>query len=97
MSPEIINILFIVAIFLVAYFFLLRPQSQKQKAQNTFLDSLSKGDRVVTSGGLHGKVTKVDEISLQMEISPKTFVTVNKSSISQELSAAHYPSENKAE
>ncbi len=97
MSSEVVNIVFIVAIFLVAYFFLLRPQAQKQKNQTSFLDNLGKGDRVVTSGGLHGKITKVDEISVQIEIAPKTFVTVNRSSISQELSAAHYPADSSTE
>ncbi|MBI4530995.1 MAG: preprotein translocase subunit YajC [Candidatus Latescibacteria bacterium] len=48
-------------IILVFYFLILRPQQKKQKAQQSMLDALKKGDRVVTAGGLHGTITGVKE------------------------------------
>jgi preprotein translocase subunit YajC len=56
------------AIFLIFYFLLIRPQQRRQKQHEKMLRSIDKGDRVVTSGGLHGVVTGVTEDVLTLEI-----------------------------
>jgi preprotein translocase subunit YajC len=56
------------AIFLIFYFLLIRPQQRKQKDHENLLKALGKGDRVVTSGGIHGVVTGVSEDVLTLEI-----------------------------
>lgn len=55
-------------IFLIFYFLLIRPQQKKQREQETMLESIDKGDSVVTAGGLHGKVTGVTDDVLTVEI-----------------------------
>ena len=56
------------AIFAIFYLLLIRPQQKKQKTQESMLKSIEKGDQVVTSGGLHGKVTGVTDDVLTVEI-----------------------------
>ena len=72
-------------IFLVFYFFILRPQSQKQKKQDTFLDSLEKGKEVVTSSGILGKITKIEDSIITLEVGNKSYIRVTKGAISREL------------
>ncbi len=55
-------------IFMIFYFLLIRPQQKRQKQQEDLLKSIEKGDQVVTSGGLHGKVTGVTDDTLTIEI-----------------------------
>ena len=55
-------------IFMIFYFLLIRPQQKRQKEQEALLKSVEKGDQVVTSGGLHGKVTGVTDDTLTIEI-----------------------------
>ena len=69
----------------VIYFFFIRPQSKKQKAQNTFINEISKGDEIVTGSGIIGKVTKIEEKIVSIQIDQKTFIKVLRSSISKEL------------
>ena len=58
-----INILFMVAIFAVFYFFLIRPQAKKQKDQTKFVDQLEKGNEVVTASGIVGKINKIEIVN----------------------------------
>lgn len=55
-----INIFFMVAIFAVFWFFLIRPQQKKQKEQNKFVEELEKGKEVITASGIVGKINKID-------------------------------------
>jgi len=74
-------------IFLVFYFFILRPQSQKQKKQDGFLDSLEKGKEVVMGSGILGKITKIEEGIITLEVGNKSYIRVTKSAISSEMTA----------
>ncbi len=56
------------AIFLIFYFLLIRPQQKRQKEHNSMLGAIEKGDAVITSGGLHGKVVGTTEDTLTLEI-----------------------------
>jgi preprotein translocase subunit YajC len=73
---------------LVFYFFMIRPQAQKAKKAKSFQDGLQKGDRIVTIAGIHGIVYKVndDNSTLMMEVSPGSYIKVERSAISMEWS-----------
>ncbi len=72
-------------IIIVMYFFFIRPQNQKQKEQVKFVDNIVKGNEIVTTSGIFGKITKVEEESVTLEVSPKTYIKVLKSAVSKEL------------
>lgn len=72
-------------IIVVMYFFFIRPQSQKQKAQMSFVDEMQKGQQIVTTSGILGKISKIDDTIVTLEVSPKTYIQVVKSAISKEL------------
>ncbi len=59
-SNPILNFVPLILIFVVFYFFLIRPQQKKQKEREKILESLKRGDRVVTIGGMHGTVSGID-------------------------------------
>ena len=76
------------AVMIVFYFFMIRPQSKKAKEQKTFLDSLKKGDKVVTIGGIHGKILKVGEDSFLIEVDASTKLKIEKSAVSFDFTKA---------
>lgn len=68
-EPQLFNMLFpMIAIFGIFYFLLIRPQQKKQKDQEAMIKGIQRGDSVVTTGGLHGKVTGVSDDVLTLEI-----------------------------
>ena len=66
---------------LVFWFFLLRPQMQQQKAQKAKIGGIKKGDQVITQGGLLGKVLKVDEVYVDLELGPNVKVRAIRATI----------------
>lgn len=74
-----------ILIFVVFYFLLIRPQQKKAKEHRTMLGALQKGDEVVTSGGLVGRVGKLTEQYATIELAPTVEVTVQRSAIAQLL------------
>ncbi|HUM45988.1 MAG TPA: preprotein translocase subunit YajC [Chitinophagales bacterium] len=79
------NLVLLVAVFGVMYFFMIRPQSKKAKDQRTFLENLQKGDKVITVAGIHGRISKVNENgTLEVEIDTNTKVVMERSGISME-------------
>jgi preprotein translocase subunit YajC len=78
----------LILMFGIFYFLLIRPQQKKAKQHKQLLASLKKGDRVISSGGLHGVVTGIAEDVVTMEIAPKVRVKVSRGSISGVLSRA---------
>jgi preprotein translocase subunit YajC len=74
-----------VLMFVVFYFLLIRPQQKKAKQHKTFLESLKKGDTVVTSGGIYGKITGITEDTVTMEIAEKVRVRVLKGAIADHV------------
>lgn len=71
----------LILMFAIFYFLLIRPQQKKAKQHRAMLSSLKKGDRVVSSGGLHGQITGLTEDVVTMEIAPKVRVKVSRNSI----------------
>ena len=72
----------LIIMFAIFYFLLIRPQQKKAKQHREMLSALKKGDRVVSSGGLHGVVTGLTDDLVTMEIAPKVRVKVSRGSIS---------------
>ncbi len=70
---------------LVIYFFFIRPQSKKQKEQNIFVTSMEKGDEVVTGSGIVGKISKIEDRTVTIQVDSKTFLKVVKGSVSKEM------------
>jgi len=76
-------------IIVVFYFFMIRPQAKKAKEQKKFIDNMQKGDKVVTIAGIHGTINKVNEDNtLQLEVSPGSYLKIERASISLEWSQA---------
>ncbi len=80
-SFGIMNLLPILLIFVIFYFLLFRPQQKKEKARQNMLSSLSRGDKVVTSGGIIGVVHRVADKEIVLEIADGVNVTVLRSTI----------------
>ncbi|GAW66081.1 preprotein translocase subunit YajC [Geoanaerobacter pelophilus] len=68
----------LVFMFAIFYFLLIRPQQKKAKEHRALLEALKKGDQVVTAGGMHGKVTALDDQVVTLEIAPGVNVRINK-------------------
>lgn len=79
------NIIMIVALIAIFYFFIIRPQSKKQKEIRKFRDSLKKGDRVVTAGGIYGKIREIEDEkkTIILEIAENVKIRIDKGSIYQ--------------
>ena len=75
----------LILIIVVFYFFMIRPQLRKSKEQKKFRESLAKGDKVVTIGGIHGKVAELQDTTVTLEIGENTRIKVEKSAISAEF------------
>ena len=71
----------LILMFAIFYFLLIRPQQKKAKAHKAMLSAVKKGDRVVSSGGLHGVITGMSDEVVTMEIAPKIRVKVSRGSI----------------
>jgi len=79
------NILFIGGMFVVMYFFMIRPQQKKSKDQKKFMSELGVGDKVITIGGLHGKITEMNDLTLTLEVDNKgTKMTFERAAVSLE-------------
>jgi preprotein translocase subunit YajC len=80
------QVLMIGAIILIFYFFMIRPQQQKQKDLKNFISEVKKGDDVVTIGGLHGKVISIEDTIITLEVDRGVRLTFDKSAISLDAS-----------
>ncbi len=76
---------FLIIMFVLMYFLLIRPQQKRAKEHKTLLAALKKGDEVVTNGGVVGKVASVDESFATLEIADGVVVKVQKQGINQKL------------
>ena len=74
------------AIFLIFYFMIIRPQQKRAKERQKLLSNLEKGDKVVTSGGIHGIISGIDEKTVLLQVSDNLKMKVDRSAIGQVLS-----------
>lgn len=87
----------LVLMVVIFYFLLIRPQQKKSKEHKQMIASLKKGDRIITTGGLHGKVTGMDDATLTVEISDKVRVKISRGYIASVISSSSEPQESKSE
>lgn len=71
----------LILMFVVMYFLMIRPQQKRAKEQKAMMDALAKGDEVITAGGMLGKVSKVSDTYVTIEIAANTEIVVQKHSI----------------
>ncbi|MBP5215370.1 MAG: preprotein translocase subunit YajC [Alphaproteobacteria bacterium] len=69
-------------ILLIFYFFLIRPQQKKIREHSEMVNALKVGDKVLTSGGIHGKVSKIDGNEISLEVADKVNIVIDRMSIS---------------
>ena len=79
------QLFFPVAILAVFYFFLIRPEQNKKKKQGDFINNLKKGQRVVTVGGVHGKIVNIEKTIVTLDVDRGTKIQFDRSSVSLEM------------
>ena len=75
------SILLIVAMFAVLYFLMIRPQMKRAKEHRAMVDALQKGDEVVTAGGVLGRISKVGDTHISLEVSPNVEIQVQRTAV----------------
>ena len=73
----------IILMFVIFYFLLIRPQQKKTKEHREMINRLKKGDRIITSGGLHGRITGVSDTTATVEIADKVRVKIARGNVAQ--------------
>ncbi len=84
-------------IFVVFYFFMIRPQMTRSKEQQSFAGSLERGKEVVTAGGIIGKINKIEGQVVTLEVDKNTFIRVTKGSIDKGLTESFAKGDTVAE
>jgi preprotein translocase subunit YajC len=89
-APSAMPSLFImVGMVIVMYFFMIRPQAKRAKEQKKFAETMNPGEKVVTTAGIHGTITRSnDDGTLQIEVNRGSFLTIERSAVSMEMTAA---------
>jgi preprotein translocase subunit YajC len=80
-DPGFIGFLPIILMFVLLYFLMIRPQMKRAKEQKAMVEALQKGDEVVTAGGIVGKITRLSDQYVTVEIAPNTEVVVQRSAV----------------
>ncbi len=83
------TLIMMVMVFAVLYFFMIRPQAQKAKAQETFSKEVAKGNEVVLNSGIIGKVNKIEGDVIHLQVDQKTYIKVFRTAISKELTESY--------
>ncbi len=82
---QLTQFIFPALLILVLYMFFIRPQAKKQKVQKSFEESLEKGKKIVTTSGIIGTITKIDDQVVTLQISQKGFLEILRTAISSEM------------
>jgi len=85
MGSSLMSMAPLALMFVVLYFIMIRPQMRKQKEHRAMIDALAKGDEVMTSGGLMGKVTALSDNSISLQIAAGVEVQIQRSAVVQVL------------
>jgi preprotein translocase subunit YajC len=85
-ANPLMSMLPLLLIVVVFYFFMIRPQMKRQKETRKFRESLAKGDKVVTTGGIYGKIVEVKETVIVLEVAKDVQITVDKNGIVKDMS-----------
>jgi preprotein translocase subunit YajC len=92
-SGATMQIILMVAIIGIFYFFMIRPQQKKAKDQKKFVDEIKRGDNVVTIGGAHGRVAEIEDDTFILEVERGARIKFSKSAISMDSTKAAYKKE----
>ena len=76
------TLIFFLIIFVIMYFFIIRPQFKKQRKQKEYINSLKKGDKIITIGGIHGKIVEISKKTITIDTGYESKVKLEKSAIS---------------
>jgi preprotein translocase subunit YajC len=88
-SGGTLQLVFLGLMIVVFWMFFIRPQAKRAKEQKSFIENLGKGDKIVTIAGIHGTINKVNEDgTLNIEVSPGSYLKIEKSAISRDWTAA---------
>ncbi len=87
-GSSLMQFLPMILIIVVFYFFMIRPQMKKAKDHKKFIEELKKGDKVITSAGIHGKITDMNETTFLIEVEGGTKIRFDKSAVSLDASKA---------
>ena len=90
----IISMIPLILIIIIFYFFMIRPQMKKQKEAKKFIENINKGDKIVTIGGVFGKIVEIRDNSYIIEVEGGNKLRILKSAVSMENSAAIKNSDN---
>ena len=82
------GMIMIVAMIVIFYFFMIRPQNKKQKELKKAREAMKKGDKVVTAGGIHGRIKELKDNVIMMEIAPNVVIKIDKTSVFADMSAS---------
>ncbi len=74
----------LILVIVVFYFFFIRPQMKKQKEAKKYREALKKGDKIITIGGIHGKITEVQEKTFTIEVAPNIHFRIEKSAVAMD-------------
>ena len=78
------NMVMILLIIIIFYFFMIRPQMKKSKTERQFRETIKKGDKIVTIGGIHGRVLDIENTTMMVEIDTNVRVRIEKTAVSVE-------------
>jgi preprotein translocase subunit YajC len=90
MQSSLMSMLPLVLMFVVLYFVMIRPQMKKQKEHKAMIDAIAKGDEVVTAGGMLGKVSKLGESYVGLEVANGVEIQIQRSAVVQVLPKGTY-------
>jgi preprotein translocase subunit YajC len=94
-NAGIFNLVFFGLIIAVFWLFIIRPQAKRQKEQNKFSNELEKGQEVVTSSGMLGRINKIEDNLITLEVGTKSYIRVLRSAISKEMTESLHGAEKK--
>jgi len=86
LDQTMMSILWILGLIAILYFLMIRPQQQRQKKQTEMIESLRVGDKMITVGGVHGKVAAIKDDSLMIEIAANVQIELQKVAVGQKIS-----------
>jgi preprotein translocase subunit YajC len=78
------NFVMMGVIFVIFYFFMIRPQMKKQKDQKKYMEEIKKGDKIITIGGIHGKIAEVNDTTFMIEVEGGVRLKIQKSAVSMD-------------
>jgi preprotein translocase subunit YajC len=90
-ASSFLNILPLILLLVIFYFFLIRPQQKRLKEHRAMIDAVKRGDTVVTAGGLIGKISRVDDAEVEVELAPNVKVKVVKATLTEVRTRAGTP------